>query len=386
MARKKNKKKKRTLDKGRKKRSSQSKKLQERIKKGQERSKGRSKNIIQDELDIPIWRPKDGSHIVDVIPYDAGDNDPLVDSGDPTYTYEYWVHTNVGANNSMFLCPTEMFNDSCPICEHRQKLKEDGADDEVWAKLFPKRRNLYNIVCYDRGEADKGVQVWDVSFHYFEKLVMAISKKQDRRGGKPKTVNFADAEDGKSISFTIEPAKSKKDYPKFVGHAFDDRDYEIDEDILEEVKTLDEIVEIPEYDEIDKAYWGDKDKRGKRGKARKSKDKGDEDKDNDELADLIDDLDDCEDLDDMEEFIDEHDLDVKIKRKDDEDDVKEKITEALEEEYGGEPDNGLTEKKINKMKKSQLRQVIEDEELDIDPDDFDDREELAEEVIDELGL
>ncbi|GAH12103.1 unnamed protein product, partial [marine sediment metagenome] len=144
---------------------------------------------IQDELDIPIWRPKDGSHIVDVIPYDAGEYDPLVDAGDPTYTYEYWVHTNVGANNSMFLCPTEMFNDPCPICEHRQKLKEDGADDEVWSKLFPKRRNLYNIVCYDRGESDKGIQVWDVSFHYFEKLVMAISKKQDRRGGKPKTVN-----------------------------------------------------------------------------------------------------------------------------------------------------------------------------------------------------
>jgi hypothetical protein len=274
-----------------------------------------------------------------------------------------------------------MFNDPCPICEHRQKLKEDGADDDVWSKLFPKRRNLYNIVCYDRGEADKGVQVWDVSFHYFEKLVMAISKKQDRRGGKPKTVNFADAEDGKSISFTIEPAKSKKDYPKFVGHAFDDRDYEIDDDVLEEVKTLDEIVEIPEYDEIDKAYWGDKDKRGKRGKPRKSKDKGDED--NDELADLIDDLDDCEDLDDLEEFIDEHDLDVKIKRKDDEDDVKEKITAALEEEHGGE-EAEWTEKKVLKLKKSKLRALIDEYDLDIDPDDFDEREELAEEVWDEL--
>ncbi len=386
---------KRDVRSSRKKRSFQSKKLAERIKRGQKRAKGMTKNVIKDNLDIPIWRPKDGSHIIDIIPYYAGKNDPLNDEGDPTYTYEYWVHTNVGANNSMFICPAEMQNKKCPICEHRQKLKEDGNDDAA-GKLWPKRRNLYNIVCYDRGEADKGVQVWDVSWHYFEKLVMAISEKQDRRGGT-KTINFADPESGKSISFTIEPAKSKNDYPSFVGHAFDDRDYEIEDDILDETQVLDEIVTMPDYEAIDTAYWGDKDRneRSSRGRSRGSSRRPAKD-DTPDIDDLLDDLEDCESLEDLEDFIEENDIDVKVGRRDDEEDVRDKIKDWLEDEYGasgdddkgGDDDGGgdYTEDEIINMSEKKLARLIDDEGLDIDPDEFDDVEDLQDEVLDALGL
>jgi hypothetical protein len=163
--------KKKSLKSSRKRRKFQSGKLQKRIKKSQERSKGKFKNIINSELDIPVWRPKDGDHIIDIIPYFAGKKDPDPDArGEEQYTYEYYVHTNIGASNEWMLCPEKTYDKKCPICEHQQALFEKGRDKKA-GKLWPKRRNLYNVVCFDRGEQDKGVQVWDVSWHYMEKKI-----------------------------------------------------------------------------------------------------------------------------------------------------------------------------------------------------------------------
>ncbi len=375
---------KKSLREGREDRKKKGKSLQDRIKTGQERSKGRMRNVVAPGQDVPQYRPKDGSHILDIIPYDAGKNDPIVNAGDPTYTFEYWAHTNVGPSEVMLLCLAEMYNKECPICEHRQKLREDGKDDDVWKKLFPKRRNLYNVVSYDRGEEEKGVQVYDVSYHYMEKNLMAISKKPSRGGKKEKTINFADPDDGRSITFTIEPAKSKNDYPDFVGHTFDDRDYKIKSKILNGAFVLDEIIHIPTYDEVDKTYTyksSEKDKKRSRGK--KDDDDGD-----DKLQELIGELEDLEDMEELEDFIEDNDLDIKIKKKDDEDDVKEKIEEALREEHedkgSSEPD--YNKKEIKKMKRRELIELIEDEGLDVDPDDAEDKEELQELIIEELGL
>jgi len=376
------------------KRKFQSSKLKERLKKGQERSSGRQKNIFSEGQDIATWRPKDGSHIIDIIPYYAGKYDSIVGEGDPTYSYEYWVHKNVGPNDSWYLCNTEMFNKPCPICEHRQKLREDGADEEVWKKLFPKRRNLYNVMCFDRGEEDKGVRVWDASFHYFEKHVMALSKKPGRGGKADKSIDFADPYEGKSINFTIEPAKGKDDFPKFLGHAFDDRDYEIDDDILDDAVILDEITHRPTYDEVSLAYWGES---GPDKKREKKKRDVDEDEPDNKLEELVDEVDDMDDMDDLEDFIEEHDLDVKIKKKDDEDDVKEKIGKALAEKYpekdddDDSDDDDITKKDIKKMDFQDLDDLIDDKDLDIDIDNFDDDDDddlkkLRKEVIQELDL
>lgn len=373
---KKKKKGKKSLAKNRSKRKFQNDKLEKRIKTGQERSQSLKKNIIDATQDVSMLVTKDGDHILDVVPYEAGRYDPLVDKGDPTHTFEYWAHTNVGPNNAMMLCPTEMYGKPCPICEHREKLRNRGADDDKWKALFPKRRNLYNVICYDRGEEKKGVQVWDISYHYFEKFILAISKKAARGGKKSKTINFAHPEKGKSINFTVEPAKGKNDYPTYLGHAFDDRDYEIEEDTLEEAKVLDEIVHRPSYAEIKKVYLGGKDE-----------DEGNGDED-DEKAELLEELDDIDDFQDFKDFIDDNDLDVKIKKKMDDEDIKDTITEAIEEKFVEEQDNGddYTAEEIRDMKKKKLLALIDDEDLDVDPDDADDTEELQDLIIEEMEL
>lgn len=344
---------KKSLSRGRQDRKILGKKLQDRVKLGQERSQGKRNSILEGNAGVPNWYPKDGTHIIDVIPYNAGKADPLVKKGDPTYGLECWVHTRLGLNNELvFLCPTEMYDEPCPICEHRQKLRDKNVDKEIWKKLFPKRRNLYNVICYDKGEEKKGVQIWDISYHYFEKFVIAISKKPSRHGKADKLINFACPEEGKSISFTIEPAKGKEDYPTYMGHSFDDRDYEIDEEILEAAITLDEAVHHPTYEEISDVYWSkskkDKSKKSsnksnKKNKTRDADNDDDDDDDNDgddnKLDELLDELEDLDDMDELKEFIEDNDIDIKIKRKDDEDDIKDKIIEELEDKFDDDDDD-----------------------------------------------
>ena len=336
-------------------RSFQSKKLQERVKKGTERVE-KKWGIIQSGLNIPMWRPKDGSHIVDVIPYYAGKFDSLTKKGDPTYTLEFYVHTNVGIEETSFLCPAEMFGEPCPICEERQRIREAGEKEEVWKKLFPRRRNLYNVISYDAGDEQKGIMVWDVSYYYFEKMVMAISQKIPRsRGGKIKQkqiVNFADPENGKSISFTIEPPKSKKDFAKYVGHTFDERDYEINDDVLDSTYTLDEIIKQSTYEEIEAAYFGEKSSRKTQSK------------DNNENDDLLDELEGLEDIDELKDFIDENGIEIKIKRSDDEEDIKEKIIDFLENQDSSE--NKFSFDDIQEMSKMKLKKVIKECDLSTD--------------------
>jgi hypothetical protein len=400
MARKKGKKKKGSLARSRERRRVRGDGLSKRIKLGKARASGFGKNIIKGGLDIPLWRPRDGSHIIDIIPYVVGKKDPDLDKGEENYTYEYFVHTNVGPNNAWFLCPAQTYGEACPVCEHRDKLREKGSKKAVWKPLFPKRRNLYNIISYDRGEERKGVQVWDVPWFYSEKHLMAIAVKLDRKGRERET-NFAHPKKGKSVQFTITPAKSKDDYASYDGWSFDDRDYKLKNSTLDEAHTLDQIIYIAPYDEIKEAYW----KGGSRTEDGEEK--------NEEYQELIDELEDLEDMDELEEFIDENDLEVKIKKSDDEDDVKEKITEALEEQYSYEddddddddddadddsddvdPDDDDDEddedeklvKKINKMSEKKLLRYIDKEDVDVDPDDAEDLEELREMVIEELEL
>lgn len=356
--------------------------LKKRIKTSQQKSKGRRSNIFPANKNLPIWKPKDGSHIIDIIPYLAGKRDPATEEGSPTYTFEYQVHPNVGPGNKQYICPA-MYDKRCPICEYRQKLRDK--DDERYKDYFPKTRNLYNVISYDdKKEAKKGVQIWDVSWHYFEKALMAISRKPSRAGKEDKIVNFLHPEDGKSITFTIVPAKSKNSYPSFEGHSFDDRDYEIDDDILDAAHVLDEVVIVATYDEIKDAFYGEDG--GKDG------DSGDDDE-TEEIQELIDELEDIDKMDDLEEFVDDNDLDdadfdedgrfKKEKKK-----VMAFLEEKLEEVEGGDNEPEYDRDDIDEMSWVKLKKLIKTEELDVDIDDYekDDIDDLRDEICDELGI
>lgn len=299
--------------------------LKRRIRMGQEKSKGYKSNIFPQDKEIPLWNPKDGDHIIDIVPYHAGKNDPFTDKGEPTYTFEYKIH-RIGPNNTEVIC-LGMYDKPCPVCDHRNNLRDK--DDEKYKDFWPKTRHLYNVIVYgDKNETRKGVQVWDVSYHYFEKNLIAISRKPSRDGKKEKTINFVDPNHGQSVTFTITPPKSKKDYRKYEGHAFDQRDYKLSNDILDSAFCLDELVHIPTYDEVKELFDG--------GKGSRGENRGTDDApllDEDEIAKIIDEINSADDTEEILDILDDNHLDKFIDINPDEKlrKAKKAAVEALEE-------------------------------------------------------
>jgi len=390
-----------TRSKSKSKRSFNAKALMSRMKKSKASIRG-GKSIIDIEKigDRSIWKPKDGDHTIDVIPYFAGPDDPKVEEGSPTYLFSYAVHFNIGAAEEPVVCPAVTYGKPCPICEHRIQMREKGAEKDKWKKLFPKDRAVYNIVCYDRGEEEKGVQIWDVSNFYFENPVVKLATRKGR-GGKTKEIIFQDPKNGKSIVFEIEPAKSKDDYPSYSGLAFEDRDYEIEDDILEQALPLDQVVSLYTYDEIDELYWaGVKSK--KRGKGKDEEEEEENEQEEPSTDELMEELEECEDLDDLQVFIEGYDIDVEITKKSKFGPTKSKVKKAIltmtedepeDEEEEDEPEDEEEEDEmrptwgeIKKMKSKDLQKLIDEEDLDIDLDDYDGLTEKREAVADDLDI
>ena len=210
---------------------------------------GSTTGIFKPDAKFTKWVPKIGDHLIDILPYIVGDKDTKLAEGSITYFYEVWVHYGVGPNEGSYACPTKNFNRSCPICEHQKKLRLAGAPDEEIKALYPKRRVLYNIVCRDSTEEEnKGVQIWEVSHFHSEKHFAELARKPKGGGFIP----FADPDAGKMIFF------NKVSKIEVTGHRFVERDDPIDDDLLEQTMSLDQLIHEAEYDELYEAFYGAK--------------------------------------------------------------------------------------------------------------------------------
>jgi len=232
--------------------------LSERVKESYEsRDKsGKFKTFIkEDEVTIPIWKCGQSEHIIDVLPYVIGDNSPSpkVKKGDYGYVLIVWTHDRIGVNEESIICPNRNYSDKCPICEEQKRLKDEGYewDSPEIKALEPKKKTLYNIICYDNDEeVAKGVQLWVTSHWNFERIVTELAKATPRSGGS--YVAFADPDEGKSIAFKREGKKATD--TKYLGHKFVDRDYVISQEDLESAQCLENLLDIREYEDIQETF------------------------------------------------------------------------------------------------------------------------------------
>jgi len=213
-------------------------------------------DIFEEIEGLQKWKCKEGQHIGDIIPYKAGNRDPNTKEGQWTYVLDIWVHGNVGVNQDSFVCPSRNYNQPCPICEYREELRnEEEYDEDVVKSLYPKRRSIYNWLCYDDPKEEaKGIQVWDVAHFFMEKKLMAISKVPARGGAGGGYVAFADPDEGRSIQFE---RKGSKNNTEFLGHQFVPREgYTITDEVLGLAHQLDQIIHIPDYEELYTTFFG----------------------------------------------------------------------------------------------------------------------------------
>lgn len=213
------------------------------------------------EEDIKIWRPtvtKDEPHLIDILPYQAGDNPPQIDRRHPVrpgewmYCMEIFVHDNLGPlNDRVVVCPARNYGLPCPVCENIAEQVKEGAEWEDYSDIALKRRCVYNVAVYDdKKEEEKGAQIWEVAHKYSEKQIQLIAKQRGDRGLVPFSHPSKDV--GKSIQFSVGSDK----YKTISGFSFVDRVDDVDDKMLEGAKVLDEIIEVLPYEDIKALFTG----------------------------------------------------------------------------------------------------------------------------------
>jgi hypothetical protein len=228
--------------------------MTKRTEESQKRQGGSGKwdDFLVPDFDGDKFVATEGDHLIDIVPYLAGTQDPKLDEGKRAYMVDVYVHQKVGVNEDSILCPSSNYRGkeySCPICEYQAKMRQSKqfSDDDI-KELKPKRRVLYNVICYDNTEQEaKGVQVWEASYHLTENEILAIAR--NRRGGGH--VPFADPDEGKSISFFRE---GKGASTRYKGYQFVEREEPISDEDLDAAYCLDELLDVKNYEEINEIF------------------------------------------------------------------------------------------------------------------------------------
>ena len=188
-----------------------------------------------------------GTKRIDIIPFIAGKGNPWADKGTEHYERTFWVHRGIGINQNSYVCPAKTAGKKCPICEHLAKLARDpNADEDLIKSLAPRERQLFNVI--DLSNKDKGIQIWDVSFHLFGKQLDARIRNQDDDDGYDQ---FCELEDGLTLKLGVE----EKSFSGFSFYAvetidFKPRKQDYDADLVNEAPVLDDLLKILRYEEL----------------------------------------------------------------------------------------------------------------------------------------
>lgn len=170
------------------------------------------------------------------------------------YLLDVWVHRNLGPNKKDMLCPKATYGKACPACEERQKLRDEGRDEE--AKAFtPSRRAIYNIQLIGRNGPEDAPMIFVTSHHCFNKELIEEAGASSKG---PAPIPFASiGPDGKVVSFRV----SEKDlgtnkFCEAKSFQFLDRDEEVSDEVLEQCVSLDEHLIVPTSKQILDAMYG----------------------------------------------------------------------------------------------------------------------------------
>lgn len=210
---------------------------------------------------LNVFKEDPGSRVnLDIMPYevtvsnhpDRDDEYEIAVNGSLWYKRPYWLHRSIGSDNQSIVCPSSA-GQKCPICEYRAQLLKEGADwsDDSVKALKPSMRNLYVVIPKGNKKYDEVPHVWDISqFLFQEKLNEEIGENEEYEV-------FPDLEEGLTlrIRFSKESFGSNK-FAETSRIDFKKRDKPYDESILEDIPSLDDLLEIPSYKAVEAIFFG----------------------------------------------------------------------------------------------------------------------------------
>jgi len=324
------------------------------------------------------FSPAEDTYKFIILPFEAKKDNAEVKKGDLYYRLKYLRHNNIGpeGNEKKYNCPSS-FGLDCPICEDMAQLREDYSKNEVLiAKYQKKYRELYALALLEdvqkalKGRADweEIIQVMEISWHGFGKL---LETRIDNGEAEEELGKFANYGKGGRILKVVfseydfintKPSKKKgKSNPPVQATIIDflPRNFELDEEeLLQHVPQLDELLVIPEYDALRRAYFeldNDNDeedeeeeeekksrfpnKKVEEPESEEETKEEEEENDNDSPSDEFDDIDRSE----LKKYIKKNELNIKVFKTDEDNEIRDKIREALSEEEEEEPDEEESE-------------------------------------------
>ena len=204
---------------------------------------------------MQLWNPKPGTYRIDIIPFVAGDHNHIADKGFIHWECTYFVHPNIGPERTAQICSRKTLKKDCYGCDHRARLSGDPEGDEDLIKsLIPKERQLFLVIVHE--ERDKGIQLWDISYHMFgKKLDEKIRKADDE--DKEAYENFWDLESGMTLRVTLSEKTApgfNKPFNEVSDIEFKERKKQYDPDMVDESPCLDDLLTPLDYEDFKKAF------------------------------------------------------------------------------------------------------------------------------------
>lgn len=142
-----------------------------------EQKGGRFDSITKSGADT--FRCKEGDNLIRFLP-------PTWKSKNNHYGHDVWVHNNVGADNSTYLCLQKMKNEDCPICDAYRSAQEAGEEEDAKA-LKPSQKVVSWII--DR-DADQPIPKLFVTGWSLDRDINSLC--HNRRTGKVLLIEHPD--------------------------------------------------------------------------------------------------------------------------------------------------------------------------------------------------
>ena len=120
---------------------------------------------------LGFWEMKEGVHRIDIVPYRVGKGNPFVTTeGELHFERTYYSYKRIGPAQKYYIAPGRTFGKPDFVQDWRvAESRKENPDVKFLKSLVPKERQLFLV--WDHADKSKGVQLWDLSFHVFGKLL-----------------------------------------------------------------------------------------------------------------------------------------------------------------------------------------------------------------------
>jgi hypothetical protein len=255
---------------------------------------------------VTYFTPKVGDNTVRILP-------PTWDDA-RHFGIDVHVHYEIGPDKAAYLCLDKMEGKPCPICEERAKAEASG-DTDYAAKLKASKRVLVYVI--DRDTEKDGVKLWNMSWTIDRDLAALCV---DKRTGEVYYIDHPDT--GYDISFERKGTGLKTEY---LGMQVARRASELGSskwlDYAED-NPIPDLLVFHDYEHISDVFSGRSSHKGKVEDAPEPRGDRSPKKVDPTYEDLLDM--DIEALSDLAE-----ELDIRISRRDEMEDIIEKIADEL---------------------------------------------------------